>query len=148
MEIAILVVFLAIFSGLLFLALLIWFFFRRRKSGLQKRNFSSGSNSTVYSNSSVDNDTRFEVASTGSYFDNSTLNTNYPDSSPSVFESANQSEAVQLNSEHNHSSHAAAPDYSYSETATGYDSGSSSDSSSSSSSDSGSSDSGSSWSSD
>lgn len=153
MEIAILVVFLAIFSGLFFLAVLIWFFVRRRrKTNFQKRNFASRAGSSLETESSDDFETDYDSASTGSYFDNSNLSGNYSDSTDAVCESAKQSETVQAQIEH-HGSHAAAPDYGYSESNSNYDSGSSYDSSSyesssSNSDSSSSSDSGSSWSND
>jgi hypothetical protein len=148
MEIAILVFFVAIFGGVLFLLALIYLIFRRvRKSRSSNRNFSSGStqaNNYVASNTNDDyiNSPAY-VASTEIYNDNSAIENQTNESSVShgtAHDSPHHSENVHAHT--NHSDYSAPPaDTSYSDSSsTSYDSGSSSSSDSgSSSSDSGSS---------
>ncbi len=137
MEIAILVFFLAIFGGALFLAALIWFLFRRfRKPRSSNRNFSSGSNDGNIYVSSVDNDnfTGLNAGSAGIYSDNSTFENQRNESSASA-ETAHDSPQTggNVHSHTSHSEHSAAPaDSSYSDSSSsGGDSGSDSGSSSS-----------------
>lgn len=136
MEIAIIVVFLAIFGGAAFLALLIWFVFRRRNSDSQSQNHSTYPNQTVYNNSSGTDETETD-------FDNSS-NLNYKivssagNENATAYDSPNQNESV--NAQVEQSSYSAPADYgSVESSSSSYDSGGSSSDSGSSSSDSGSS---------
>jgi uncharacterized membrane protein YgcG len=128
MEIAILVVFLALLGGAAFLALLIWFVFRRRKTRVQKRGFVKRSENTAYAASSdIDDD---DDVSDSTYFENSNWSEGETENAPNLTESEEYTRT----------------DYSFGDSGASADSSSSYDSSSSS--DSGSSDGGSSSSSD
>lgn len=142
MEIAILVFFLAIFSGVLFLLALIWFLFRRfRNRRSSNRNFSSTSN---YCNSyvSAGNDENYinsDDASAGISTDNSTFEDQTREGSAA--EAAAQDTPHPSENVHSHAGHS---EYSAAPAETSYGDSSSSGSDFGSSSDSGSSDSGSS----
>lgn len=155
MEIAILVFFLAIFGGVLFLLGIIWFFARRARNKVSAHrqfsggaSYASGTAEADEMDSGIDDDAVFTDFSTFSSqeSENQTVEANAGDS------------AIQADNTYSHASAeaSAAPvetsytesSFSSYESSSSYDSGSSYDSSSSSSSDSGSSDSGSSWSSD
>ena len=138
MEIAILVVFLAIFGGALFLALLVWFLFRRRRnSGSQNQNVPSSSNQPIYTDSyrSDDDETDFDEASVQNYENNP--QTENPTSDRTAYDSPIQTESVSSGASQSDYAAPAAP--SYNESSSSYDSGGSSSDSGSSSSDSGSS---------
>ena len=147
----ILVFFLAIFGGMLFLSALIWFVFRRvRKPSPPNRHFSSSSSSNYgndYVSSETDDDytDSFDTSAAG-YSDSSTSESRSGESSASqgtAHDSSQSSENV--HSHTSHSEYSAPPaDTSYSDSSSSYDSGSSYDSSSSYDSGSSSSDSGSS----
>ena len=154
MEIAILVFFLAIFGGVLFLLGLIWYFFiRKRNARRQNRSFSSSGSANQDSDSSDDdNETDFADTSSEIYSDNSVYadsQTENLNSEGAAVERVEAEYSTQSENYHhtNHSDASASAEPSYNESSSSsYDSGSSSDSSSSY--DSGSSDSGSSSSSD
>jgi hypothetical protein len=131
MVTATIVVFLAIFGGIAFLALLIWVVFRRRNSVSKNRFVSGGPAQSFHHNSSTladDND--FDEYSSGNYEDNQPLK-----AEATAYDNAAGGE--------NHQSQTIQSDYSapadYSSGSSGYDSGGSSYDSGSSSSDSGSS---------
>ncbi len=148
MGIAILVFFLAIFGGALFLLGLIWFFFiRKRNARRQNRSFSSdGSMNQDSDFSDDDRDNDFADESSAIYSDNSTytdsrtenINSEGVTSAKAEAEPLTQSENYQ-HSNHSHASASAELSYSESsfstsDSSSSYDS-SSSDSGSSSSSD-------------
>ena len=145
MEIAILVFFIAIFGGVLFLLALVWFIFRRiRNSRSGNRNFSSSSNyGSDYDAAHHRNITNSD--DDAAIYAGSSLLANQESEKPIVTETARDS-AQQSDNSYSHESHgasAAPAETNYTESSyssSSYDSGSSSSSdSSSSSSDSGSS---------
>ncbi|HEY0458681.1 MAG TPA: hypothetical protein VGC97_05970 [Pyrinomonadaceae bacterium] len=145
MEIVILVFFIAIFGGVLFLLGLIWFIFRRVRNS-RGRNFSGNPN---YTNSTTSTPTNFIDVDddTGAMYAGSSLFDNQSSENRVVTETASDSPQPSDNSysHESHSASAAPVETSYTESSySSYDSGSSSDSSSSSDSGSSSSDSGSS----
>ncbi len=139
MEIVILVFFLAIFGGVLFLSALIWFVFSRiRKQRPTNRNFSSGSSkfgNDYVSSETDDNYTDADDTSAAVYTDNSTFENQSGQSSAS--EGTAHDSPQQSENEHSHTIHSesSAPpaDTNYSDSSSSYDGGSSSDSGSSSS---------------
>ena len=146
MGIAILVFFLAIFGGALFLLGLIWFFFiRKRNSRRQSRHLSSdGSMNQDSDFSDDDRENDFADETSAIYSNNSTYtnsrteNINFATSAKAEAEPLTQSENYQ-HSNHSHASASAELSYSESsfstsDSSSSYDSGSS-DSGSSSSSD-------------
>jgi hypothetical protein len=148
MEIAILVFFIAIFGGVLFLLGLIWFIFRRvRRSRSSGKNFSLPANLptgyepahrkvTDSGNDSDDNSAAF-YAGSSVLANQSSENTGQVEN-PAQTETAYDSPHESDNS-YSHESHGAAAEPNYTESSSSsYDSGSGSDSGSSSSSDSGS----------
>jgi len=153
MEIAILVFFLAIFGGVLFLLGIIWFFVRRARNKVSaRRQFSGGTNYASGAAEADELDSDFD--SDPVYTDFSTFSSQ--ESENRTAEATAGDSAIPADNTYSHASAeaSAAPvessytenSYSSYESSSSYDSGSSYDSSSSS--DSGSSDSGSSWSSD
>lgn len=142
MSIAILVFFIAIFGGVLFLLGLIWFVFRRiRNSRSENRNFTGSSN---YGSSYVPTQSNYISSDDDSgviYADNSTVE-NRDSEKEAVTETAQES-AQQSDNTYSHEScdaFSAPAETSYTESSySSYDSGSSSYDSGSSSSDSGSS---------
>jgi hypothetical protein len=148
MEIAILVFFIAIFGGVLFLLGLIWFIFRRvRKSRSNSRNFSGSSNYGSDYHAAHQHFTDSNDNSAAIYAGSSMVANQEPVSAV-VTETAHDG-PYQSDNTYSHESHgaSAAPaetsytesSYSSSDSSSSYDSGSSSSDSGSSSSDSGSS---------
>ena len=109
MEIAILVFFLAIFGGVLFLLGLIWFFiFRKRNSRRQNRSFSSSGNVNQGSDfSDNDNDNEIADESSAIYSDNSTYTDSRPENINSEGATSAKAEAESLtpSETYHHSNH-------------------------------------------
>jgi len=145
MEIAILVFFLAIFGGVLFLLALIWFVFRRiRNRRPMNRNFASGDPNygNQYASSEPDDDyTDSDDTSAAVYTDNTAFEN--PSDECSASEGTAHDNPHRSEHFHSHSDHAeysaGPPDTSYSDNSASSDAGSSSESGSSSDSGSGSS---------
>ncbi len=142
MEIAILVFFLAIFGGVLFLLALVWFIFRRVEgSRSSNRNFAGGASYGEHSGTrhdSIDSDDNNDAAlfAGSALFANQDSENQNPENQ--VHTEIAQDAATQSENTYSHESHGsgaapAEPSYSSYDSGSSYDSSSSSDSGSSSS---------------
>ena len=134
MEIAILVFFIAIFGGVLFLLGLIWFIFRRiRKSGAASQNFSGGSPNYCGAHHSPPRSFTDSGNETGAVYAGSSLFANQEAENAAGWETANDNPPPNGNAYSHESRGASAAPFETSYTESGYssyDSGSSSGSSS------------------
>ena len=143
MVTATIVVFLAIFGGMAFLAFLIWLIFRRRgNSSSSNQRFVGDSSQTTYHNSPhqgiVETDSDELEVEDNSYYSNDVVNNNYSNEANTASEQT-ASDSPTSNETYespttSQSDYSAPADYSSSDSSS-YDSGGSSDSGSSSSSD-------------